>query len=322
MTVKRRGAKEDLEWLNVERRRISRPWREALRGFREHLADQCRILKDAERRFQDGALAKRFVDVVRSGENIGRTVVDAYWLFCGSPWAEQLGFNAARQRHLAEMRARGLSNELGLGSKMDFENFVEELLFRLSSLLSWVEAQETWGIWLFLNRAREVWTLEDDVQRERAWAAVMLASMPSMVTQLSNKAFGCLWLGGELGGKESAGIIEGCDFRNSGQWANVLQDAAKIANSPPTEPNRLKKWVWWNYSIFRRYRWSAAEIHATAIYCGFGNLVKEAAGLQQEWIRGGLRFTGRRQSRKHPPLWEFVCKQPIPEVDDRVSLWF
>ena len=36
------------------------------------------------------------------------------------------------------------------------------------------------------------------------------------------------------------------------------------------------------------------------------------AAFQSAWVRRGLRFTGKRTKRQHPPLWQFVIKEQVP----------
>jgi hypothetical protein len=71
----------------------------------------------------------------------------AYWLFCGSPWQDQLGYNEARQQHYAELTAVKLPLEFqprNFKTRAEADATFIELLFRPDSLASWIEAQESW----------------------------------------------------------------------------------------------------------------------------------------------------------------------------------
>jgi hypothetical protein len=140
--LKRRPA-----WLTNERDRITEPWRLAIFKLRDQLGDDCLSRTAERRRLQNRRLIDNLCDEFGPSPKLPECDMMAYWLFCGSPWQDQLGYDAARQQHYAELKALGLSRELQRSmprTKTQVNAFVIELLFRLDSLASWIEAQESW----------------------------------------------------------------------------------------------------------------------------------------------------------------------------------
>jgi hypothetical protein len=130
-----------------ERERITEPWRLAIFRLREQLADDCLNHVADRRRLQNRRLIENLYAEFGPSPKLPECDMMAYWLFCGSPWQDQLGYNDARQQHYAELKAFGLSSEFQPSmpqTKTQVAAFVIELLFRLESLASWIEAQESW----------------------------------------------------------------------------------------------------------------------------------------------------------------------------------
>jgi hypothetical protein len=225
----------------------------------------------------------------------------AYWLFCGSPWQDQLGYDAARQQHYAELKALGLSPEFRRSrpqTKTRVSAFVIELLFRLDSLASWIEAQESWIFWRRFRNNPAAWDRYDAGARQQTVHASVIARLPTVFDGISDRFI--------------AEVIG--DFRRwtKPQWVKILKMAARIAERSERPITELDAWVWWRYPIFSRYHWSAAEV-CLAAREKFGDIdLSNEAAFQAAWVRRGLRFTGRRTQRKHPPLWDFVVNEQVP----------
>jgi hypothetical protein len=319
--AKTRQKRKEAQWLADERERIMAPWRQAIGELREHLAGQCSISKADDRHFQDGKLASAFAKAVESApESKLVTLLDCYWLFVGSPWEGQLGYNEARRQHLAEIKACGLGEKFDWTETDDPARKANELLFRLTSLASWIEAHESLSMWQALNESRATWLAANDFERARAMAAHLLAKFPALLFELSSAGISLLWRGGEWKGKKASGLIHDCDIKNGKQWAQVLRKAADLAEEPPPLTD-LQKWVWWKYPIFRRYKWSASEAREAARE-KFKDWVRDFPDFRREWIGRGLRFDGRRTNRNHPPLWDFVLSEQVPgKVDLACPIW-
>ena len=108
----------------------------------------------------------------------------SYWLFCGSPWQDQLGYDQARQQHQAELKALGFPPRFQpLGNNVEIAN---DLIFRLDSLASWIEAHESWIVWTALNSRRAAWDRNDPIARRQGLDAGIIAKMPTITTGISD----------------------------------------------------------------------------------------------------------------------------------------
>jgi hypothetical protein len=276
------------------RERITEPWREAIFKLRNQLADECLCQKAERRRFQQGRLIENFIAAIGPATVAPKNSVMSYWLFCGSPWQDQLGYDEAREQHYAELEAFGFSPQFQPNTR----DFVDELIFRLTSLTSWIEAHESWIVWRALNNQPAAWDIDDPIARKRAMHAGLLAMLRTGTEYMSDWAI--------------ARIVEAFATWSDSQWAKVLQTAGRIL-AQRHEPTQLETWVWWRYPIFSRYHWSAAEVCRAAQqkFRERPDVLNQAA-FQSAWVRRGLRFTGKRTKRQHPPLWQFVIKEQVP----------
>src|SRR5437868_4467441 len=127
-------------WLLRERDRITKPWRLAIFELRNQLASDCLSNNAQFRRFQKRRLIENLANEIRETRRVVPSTVMSYWLFCGSPWQEQLGYNEAREQHYAELTSLGFSKEFQPTANLDTS--ADELLFRLDSLACWIEAHE------------------------------------------------------------------------------------------------------------------------------------------------------------------------------------
>jgi hypothetical protein len=226
-------------WLTKERERVIKPWRLAILKLRGQLAEECLSYPAERRRFQRRRLIKNL------NSEIGpESATMAYWLFCGSPWRDQLGYEDARKQHYAELKTLGFSP--AFQPRGNTERVVDELIFRLDSLASWIEAQESWIFWRALSGQPAAWDRGDTRARQQAMAAYIIARMPTVTAEISDWAI--------------ARIVE--DFRpwSHFQWVKILKAAARIAERGHESVTELETWVWWRYPIFSRYRWSTAEV--------------------------------------------------------------
>ena len=289
--------KLDRNWLIKKRERITEPWRLAIFKLRKQLEEECLSHPAERRRFQDCRLIDNFIDAVGPSSKGFESAMMSYWLFCGSPWQDQLGYEETRQQHYAELKTFGLSPEF---ERKPFSRAaVDELTFRLDSLAAWIEAQESWVFWKSLNRHPAVWDRDDPRASRQAIDADLLAQLPTVTDGLSD------WFIAE--------IVEWFRTWTKPQWIKVLKLATRAAERGEKAITELDTWVWWRYPIFRRYRWSAAEV-CRAARQKFGDIghVNNEAAFQSAWVRRGLRFTGKRRRRRCPLLWDFVMNEQVP----------
>jgi hypothetical protein len=90
-------------------------------------------------------------------------------------------------------------------------------------------------------------------------------------------------------------------------WANILEQAARIAEKGNNDCIPLEQWVWWCYPVFSRYGWSAREVQDAARrrFADKDSLKvieKHEEDFRRYWMTRGLRFVGRKTNRKKPPL--------------------
>src|SRR5438874_1984747 len=86
-----------------DRERMTKPWRLAIFKLRNQLASECLGNRAQFRRFQNRRLIENLTNEIRETRRVAPSTVMSYWLFCGSPWQEQLGYNEAREQHYAEL---------------------------------------------------------------------------------------------------------------------------------------------------------------------------------------------------------------------------
>jgi hypothetical protein len=285
-----------------EGERIAKPWRLAIFKLREQLEEDCLTHAPERRHLQNRRLIDNLHHELELSDRPERFALIAYWLFCGSPWQDQLGYEEARRQHYAELRALGVSPEFDrpqFQTKPKWAAFPVELLFRLDSLASWIEAQESWVTWRALTNRPAAWDRHDPEARRKAMDAGLIAKLPAVIGTISD-SFLC-------------GVIEGVKTWSKSQWAKVLKMASHIAERGEEPVSEFDTWVWWRYPVFMRYHWSAAEV-CRAAEEKFQDVdkVSNARAFQAAWVRRGLRFRGRKTRRKHPPLWDFVLNEEVP----------
>ena len=168
--------------LHAHFEKLVKPWREAIYTLRSQLGKTCLIHDAARRRFQRGQLVENLVEQLekiaateRSRRDKDATLVGAayraYFLFCGSLWQDHLGYNEARKQHFAELEALGFPRELEQpkgSNDLSWKSWIDELCFRLDSLASWIEAEESFIMWRDLGTNRAEWDDRDPRAQTRA----------------------------------------------------------------------------------------------------------------------------------------------------------
>ena len=284
-------------------------WRDAVFQLRKQLHQECLTKRGEFRRFQNRRLIENLVSRIQSERSSAAASVGTYWLLCGSPWQDhQLGYANALRQHRGELAANGFPPEIDpTGNR---ERVANELIYRIESLASWIEAEESWIFWCRATRQPQLWDREDPIAGRQAADAMLIAKMSAMtIDDLSDKAI--------------ADIIRSLQRWKPLQWVKILNMAARLAGDAKKPVSEREKWVWWRFPIFSRYEWSAAEV-CRAAREKFGqrdDLVSESS-FQSAWVRRGLRFAGKKRRRQYPPLWKFVLTAELPaSVGSKYSLW-
>lgn len=289
------------EWFALNSR-LTEYWRLAIFELRSQLYDDCLTNPPERRHLQNRRLITNLHAQFGSSADEAESTVLAYCLFCSSPWQPEPGYTVALKQHHAELKAIGISPDLGQSqfkTKPKSDAFMMELLFRLDSLGSWIEAQEAWILWRTLTERPATWDRQDSQARRQAMDATIVARLPQTVGTVSD-SFICE-------------LIKSFRAWSKPQWVKILEMAARFAERGDSPITELDRWVWWRYPIFMRYHWSASDVCRAAL-TKFGptNLLRDTAAFQAAWLRRGLRFRGKRTTRKSPPLWEFVINEEVP----------
>jgi len=149
-----------------------------------------------------------------------------------------------------------------------------------------------------------MWDDSDPNARRRALDASIIRSLPTVITKLSEQKI--------------ATLVKGVTDWNLSQWTKVLNSAAYRAAQAENLPDEVDNWVWWRYPIFSRYGWSTAEVCRAGIDKFPDNdSFNNQAAFQAKWVRRGLRFTGKKTSRRTPQLWDFVLNEAVPSNASR-----
>jgi hypothetical protein len=303
-----------------------RVWLDALCDFENALHKHVEEAEDDQLRFQTERLFKSL------NKRIKAVAVDREeWIALFGCYefvtdtSRHFGFDEARRLHGEEMAARSLSSPRSFCSSilskqftLDRARFLHELLFRVGSIASWMEAQQTLSLWLVFKELRWAWRGNRD-ETARTLQAFYLSQLPQrclVKTQHRGR--------GLLTARFPNGVRVGTNYDNKPwtdrQWGKILKQAARLTERSYNSTD-LEKWVWWCYPVFRRYRWNTREVlnAASNREIDFG---KEKPGIdklitfQKYWIRRGLRFTGRKQKQSRtPPLAEFVRHIVVPDPE-------
>jgi len=287
-------------------------WLEALVEFGEELHGHVEGAKADQLRFQKGRLYKalvRQIKAVASGKDEWHLMFVCYQLVTDASGGP--GYGEAFRLHDEEMRARGLFSPcefcLSLPERLAVapeDGLFEELQAYVRSLAWWMEAQESFSLWLVYNDFHQGWR-GNIRERAQAVSALYLSRMHK-----------------DPGGARVRTSYEGVRW-SDGQWRNILRQAAGMVEKR-YECTGLEAWVWWCYPVFRRYGWNVREVLEAASRRGM-DFGREKAGIdrvmtfQKYWIRRGLRFSGGKQRQDRvPPLAEFVFGVVLPDPN---TMW-
>lgn len=279
--------------------------------FRNELHEHVEKAKKDQLRFQTGRLFKALIQHIKA-EATGRdewVAMFACYQFA-TDTSGYLGYDEARRLHDEEMNARGLSSPRSFCSRLvSFikDSSLEELTFRVRSIASWMEAQESFQVWLIFKELRRAW--RDDLDaRARALQACYLSQLPHRLTA-----------------KQKSRIGTNYDNKpwTSQQWKNILEHAVRLTKKR-YDCEEWEEWLWWCYPVFQQYGWNTREVVDAAIKRGF-TFRKESMYQPENFRRHlmsiGLRFkfTGKKQKRgRTPPLSEFVENVVLP---DQKKMW-
>ena len=305
-----------------------RIWIDAVEEVRLGLANHCRDSKPDKLRFQDGRLEWNLWERIKAaaGEDRKKRIV---WIFrCYRViTTDRLGYDEPLRLHVEEMKAvevqetpRSFCRTFRRRFAKDPEGTAEELWFRVESIASWMEVQESFSQWLALKEDRAYWRADEERARSRAFQARWLADLPSHVIKSEDRR-GRVFIGAPVW--EGLGL--GYD-RQSGRpwsrkaWANILYQAAGLAKKGSDNCTPLQQWVWWCYPVFSRYGWSAREVQDAARRRFIGKdsrrvIDSYVEDFRRYWMARGLRFFGKKTRRKNPRLWDFVALVKVPGLE-------
>jgi hypothetical protein len=286
-------------------------WLEALRDFENELHGHVEDAAKDQQKFQDGRLFRCLTKDIKAkatGKDQRDALFACYRHVTNTLLHRGYGYDEVRRLHDEEMCARGLFSSrefcfsfFGRLAAAPEPGLLEELRAYVRSIASWMEAQESFSLWLVLKGLRSGWDTSDAGARRRAIAACHLSRLHK--SGLAERA------------------IRGYEGKawSDGEWRNILLQAAGLTEKR-FECTELEKWVWWAYPVFRRHRWNAREVLEAASRRGI-DFEKEREGIdqliafQKYWIRQGLRFVGGKHPQDNtPPLLKFVLHMVLPDT--------
>jgi hypothetical protein len=160
-------------------------WLEALSDFENELHEHVEQAKKDQLRFQDGRLEKSLVRHIKaraSGKDEWLVLFACYQFVTNT--TRHLGYDEARRMHGEEMKARRFlsAREFCRSLPERFavapERLLEELHFRVRSVVSWMEAQESFSLWLVFKDLRPAWRRKKLDGRASAIQACYLSKLP------------------------------------------------------------------------------------------------------------------------------------------------
>jgi hypothetical protein len=292
-------------------------WLEALLDFENELHEHVEQAKKDQLRFGDGRLfrsLKRHIKANTTGKD------EWYALFyCYRFMTDKLphpGYDEARRLHDEEMEARGLLSAREFCSSL--VESLDELLLRVRSIASWMEALESFSLWLVFKDLRPGWR-GDRNARARTIQAAYLSKQPQRCLVKTTRR------GRELlSARFPEGLRVGTNYDNTpwndGQWQNILKQSARLTEKR-YDCTELERWLWWCHSVFRRFRWNTREVREAAIRRGFPEVSDMyEANFRRRLISMGLRLSGQKQTRRaRAPLAEFVEDLVLPEPGEMLG---
>jgi hypothetical protein len=303
-------------------------WWAALSDVREELGNHVLNAIADKLQFQNDRLFENVWMRIKE-EKLERVIVSMFlcYQFVTDP-ARPLGFDEPRRLHDEEMKAARMDSARSFCRKARRSKarspmaLYIELYFRLISIACWMEAQESFSMWLAFRHHPAAWRGEADA-RARAMQAYFLATALSYMHVYEFKGRRIrgvrVWEGQGLGTNYKG------DVWNQGQWANVLRQAARFAEKGETDCTALESWLWWCYPVFRRYGWNTREVQHAAKTRGFTPAEEMyEANFRRYLLTRGIAVRGRRTNRESPPLAEFVqeVEAPVSAAVRRLPIWF
>jgi hypothetical protein len=139
-------------------------WREASCDFRKDLHEHVEQAKRDQLRFQDRRLLGSLVKHIKAKATGWDEWIAMFALYqFVTDMSRHPGYDEARRLHGEEMKARGLSSARSFCSSLPKqfaqapERSRNELHFRFCSIASWMEAQESFSMWLVFKNLRQGW---------------------------------------------------------------------------------------------------------------------------------------------------------------------
>jgi hypothetical protein len=286
-------------------------WLEALRDFENELLEHLEEAKKDELKFQTGRLYDCLIKRIKAhatGLEQWYALFYCYRWFVAKPSLP--GYDETRRLHCEEMAARGLSLPGEFCSHCVISP--DELTLRVRSIASWVEAQTSFSFWLGFTDLRKGWRGKTLDARASAIQACYLSQLPQkllMKTKRTDREVIGAYLRPELG--------IGTNYDNkpwdARQWQNILEQAARLAGKRFDCPE-VERWLWWCYSVFRRYGWNTREVRDAAIQRGLNETDEmPEENFRRRMLTMGLPLRGKKQTRTEPPLADFVRDVALPD---------
>ena len=224
-------------------------WLEALRDFENELYEHVEAAEKDQLKFQTGRLYASLIKRIQAevtDKDQWVVLFDCYQFVTDT--SRHLGNDQARRLHGEEMNARGLSPARSFCSFMPKrfarapERFRDELLFRVSSIASWMEAQTSFSMWLVFKDLRLGWRGDRD-ERAHAIQALYLSQLPKrLLTKTKHR--GRERIGVQLRPELGIGVNYDNKPWNSGQWRNILEQAARLTEKRYFECTEFERWLW------------------------------------------------------------------------------
>jgi hypothetical protein len=296
-------------------------WSDLLGDLRIELEEHCSLAKADELRFQTGRLAKNLRERIPAAGK--HPIVDLFLCYrFVTDESVQFGYDEPRRLHAEEMQAVGFKDSASSFCRSIANRYAKaparfagELIFRLESIASFMEAQESFSQWLAFRHHRAAWRGDDPSARAQAMQAWHLAELRSSIIETSGRK-GWKFKGARLGEVLGIGCSPSDEPWNDRQWANILEQAARLVRKGESNCTALEKWIWWCYPVFVRHGWNSREVQEAAERRFSRVPIREPEKLRRHLMSIGLRIAGRKKKRKRlPPLAEFVEKVRVPDLD-------
>jgi hypothetical protein len=286
-------------------------WLEALCDFENQLHEHVEKTGKDQLRFQTGRLYAFLIKRIKA-EATGRKEWSALF-YCYrfmTDTSRHLGYDEPRRLHGEEMAAKGLFSPRSFCSRP--VSSLDELMFRVRSIASWMEAQESFSLWLVFKDLRQAWRGKTLDVRAHAIQASYLSKLPQKLL-IKTERRGREVIGAHL--RPELGIGTNYDNKpwDARQWQYILEQAARLTEKTFDCPE-LERWLWWCYSVFRRYGWNTREVRDAAIQRGLNeadDMPKE--NFRRRMLTMGLPLKGRKQKRNRPPLAQFITNVALPD---------